>query len=212
MEVDLFAAEVESIIQDAKYNATWIIGKFNEALGLVATACRIPGLQTSAPVTATANTMTAAMPKNYLHDLFLVTTPTYPEGLVIAPNLKELKYLADDISKGPVAAISLDGKVLNFRLIPEIDEVMTLHFYGKPKELAAGDSFPDYIPDSLQKEIFKNYALKEAYTEIEDGIDGNNPNTKKYDGLAANGFAALVAFYPNAPKARPNVRRSRSEF
>jgi hypothetical protein len=212
MEVDAITTEVVSIIQDSKYDAPWVVGKFNEALLLIASACRIPGLQGNSPVTAVANTMTAVMPKTYLHDLYMVTTPTYPQGIVIAPNLKELKSISDDLQKGPVAAISLDGRTLNFRPIPEVDEVLTLYFYGKPKELAAGDVFPDYIPEILHKEIFQNYALKEAYMQIEDGIDGNNPNTKKYDGLAAVGIASLVAFYPNAPKSRPEVRRSRSEF
>ena len=52
MEVDAIVTEVEKIVQDATYDETWIIGKFNEALTLVATMCRIPGLQTTAPVEA----------------------------------------------------------------------------------------------------------------------------------------------------------------
>lgn len=212
MEVDTIASEVEMVIQDAQYNAAWAIEKFNEALLMIAAMCRIPGLQTTAQVTAVANTMTVAMPRNYLHDLYMVTTPTYPQGIVIAPNIKEMKTITDDLTIGSVGAICLDGKVLNFRPIPEVDEVLTLYFYAKPKELAAGDVFPDYVPEILHKEIFKNYALKEAYLQIEDGIDGNNPNTKKYDAMAAIGIASLVAFYPNAPKARPNVLRARSEY
>jgi len=212
MEVDAIVAEVEKIVQDATYDETWIIGKFNEALLLLATMCRIPGLQTTAVVEAAAAAITAALPKTYLHDLFLVTTPTYPQGILIAPNIKELKANSNDTQTGPVQIICLDGKILNFRPIPEDAENMTLHFYGKSKELAAGDVFPDYIPEILHKEIFQNYALKEAYLQIEDGLDGVMPNTQKYSGLAANGIASLVAFYPNAPKARVNVQRLRGDF
>ena len=212
MEVDAIVTEVEKIVQDATYDETWIIGKFNEALLLLATMCRIPGLQTTAVVEAAAAAITAVLPKTYLHDLYLVTTPTYPQGILIAPNIKELKANSNDTRTGPVQIICLDGKILNFRPIPEDAENMTLHFYGKPKELAAGDVFPDYIPEILHKEIFQNYALKEAYLQIEDGLDGGMPNTQKYGGLAANGIASLVAFYPNAPKARADVQRTRQDF
>ena len=104
--------------------------------------------------------------------------------------------------------VAVDGKILNFRPIPEEAEDLTFHFYAKPKELSAGDSFPDYIPEILQKEIFQNYALKEAYLQIEDGIDGVMLNTQKYGGLAAVAMATLVAFYPNAPKSKPEVKRN----
>jgi hypothetical protein len=208
MEVDAIVIEVGGIVQDATYDETWIIGKFNEALTLVATMCRIPGLQTVAVVNVLAGATSVAMPKTFLHDLYLVTTATYPQGILIAPNLKELIANSDSEQTGPVQMVAVDGKTLNFRPIPEVAEDLALHFYAKPKELAAGDSFPDYIPAILQKEIFQNYVLKEAYLQIEDGIDGVMPNTQKYGALAANGIASLVAFYPNAPKAKPEVKRN----
>ena len=207
MEVDAFVTEIEGRIQDTTYDATWIIRKFNEVLTLVAAMCRIPGLQAVATVNVQANTIMIAMPKTYLHDLYLVTTATYPQGILIAPNLKELVKNSDTEQTGPVQMVAVDGKILNFRPIPEAAEDLACHFYATPKELSAGDTFPDYIPPILQKEIFQNYALKEAYLQIEDGIDGANPNTQKYAGLAAVGMASLVAFYPNAPKARPELSR-----
>ena len=208
MEVDAIVTEVEKIVQDTTYDETWIIGKFNEALTLVATMCRIPGLQVSAVVSVLAGATSAPMPKTYLHDLYLVTTATYPQGILLAPNMKELTANSDSEETGPVAMITLDGRTLTFRPIPEVAEDLTLHFYAKPKELAAGDSFPDYIPAILQKEIFQNHALKEAYLQLEDGIDGVMQNTQKYGGLAAAGMSSLVVFYPNAPKAKPEVRRN----
>lgn len=207
MEVDAIVTEVEAILQDATYDSVWIIGKFNEALLMVATMCRIPGMQAVASVRALTTATSVAMPKTFLHDLFLVTTETCPQGTLIAPNLKELVACSVPDQTGPVAMVAVDGKYLNFRPTPDVAEDLMLHFYGKPKELAAGDLFPDYIPDILHKEIFQNYALSQAYLQIEDGIDGAMPNTQKYSGLAANGIASLVAFYPNAPKAKPDVAR-----
>ena len=208
MEVDAVVTEVEGIIQDTTYDATWIIRKFNEVLTLVATLCRIPGLQAVATVNVRANTMMIAMPKTYLHDLYLVTTATYPQGVLVAPNLKELIKNSDTQQTGSVQMVAVDGKILNFRPIPEVAEELACHFYATPKELSAGDTFPDYIPPILQKEIFQNYALKEAYLQIEDGIDGVMLNTQKYNGLATSAIASLVAFYPNAPKAKPELKRS----
>ena len=207
MEVDAIGTEVEGIVQDATYDADWIIRKFNEALTLVATMCRIPGLQAMTTLSVLAGVTSAAMPKTFLHDLYLVTTATYPQGVLIAPNLKELVANSDNEQTGPVQMVAVDGKILNFRPIPEVAEDLSCHFYSLPKELSAGDSFPEYIPSILQKEIFQNYVLKEAYLQIEDGIDGGMPNTQKYSGLTAVAMASLVAFYPNAPKAKPEVTR-----
>jgi hypothetical protein len=213
MEVDAIATEVEDKIQDSHYDAAWAIVRFNEALEQIATLCRIPGLQTSFPVYPLAGTTSLSpMPKTYLHSLYLVTSVTYPQGLLIAPNRKELIQIHDPEQTGSAEAVCIEGKTLLYRPILEVDEELMCYYYGKPKELAAGDSFPDYIPPTLQKEIFKNYALKEAYMDIEDGIDGVMPNTQKHSALAANAIAALVEFYPNAPKARAEVKRTRVEF
>ena len=208
MEVDAIVTEVEGIIQDATYDETWIIKKFNEVLLLVATLCRIPGLQKSEVVPILAGESTALIPKTYLHDLFLVTTPTYPNGILIAPNIRALIENSSPTEQGPVQAVCLDGKILTLRPIAQDAEDLTCHFYSKPKELSAGDLFPDYIPETLHKELFQNYALKEAYLLIEDGIDGVMLNTQKYAGLAASAVSTLVSFYPNAPKANPEIRRN----
>lgn len=212
MEVDTIAAEVVDKIQDEHYDAAWAIARFNECLEQIATLCRIPGLQANATVDAAIGGSQVPMPKTYLHDLYLVTSVTYPQGLLIAPNRKELILIHDPEQTGPVEAVCIEGKNLLFRPAPEEAETLTLFFYRKPLELAAGDSFPDYIPPILQKEIFKNYALKEAYMDIEDGIDGVMPNTQKHSALAANAIAALVEFFPNAPKAKAEVKRVRVEF
>ena len=208
MEVDDIVTAVEAIIQDTTYDETWIIQKFNEAMMLISLTCRIPGWQMSAVVTAEIGATSIILPKTYLRELYLVTTETYPQGILIAPNLKDLTANTDPDQEGPVEVVALDGKTLNFRPKPLVAEDLTLFFYGAPKELAAGDSFPDYIPPILHKEIFQNYALKEAYLQIEDGIDGGAPNTQKYGGLAAVAMASLVAFYPNAPKSKPEVKRN----
>lgn len=208
LEVDKLVTDVEGIVQDPTYDATWIIKKLNEVLSLVATMCRIPGLQSAVPVNIQAAASNVAMPKAFLHDLYLVTSQIYPKGIIIAPNIKELVANSDPEQTGPVQMVAVDGKILNCRPIPEIAEVLTCYFYAKPKELYAGDSFPDYIPPILQKEIFQNYALKEAYLQIEDGIDGEMVNTQKYTGLTATGISSLVSLYPNAPKAKPKVKRN----
>ena len=212
MEVNTLAATVGEIVQDATYDATWIIGKFNEALLLVATLCRIPGLQTSKEVSAAAGATTITMPSNFLHDLYHIKTASYPQGIIIAPNLKELRACISTEETGRIQIASLDGKLLHLGPIPDAEEILELHYYKKPEELEAGDGFPSYIPEIFQKELFQNYALKEAYLLLEDGIDGKNPNTQKYAAGFSAALGALTAFFPNAPKMRPDVSRSWSDF
>ena len=207
MEVNTLATEIGEIIQDETYGATWIIGKFNEALMMVATVCRIPGLQGVATLSIPVSAKSVPMPVSYLHDLYLVTSSTYPNGVLIAPNLKELTTNSDNEATGPVAMVAVDGRVLNVRPMSEAAEDLVLHFYKKPVELEAGDDFPSYIPEAFQREIFRNFVLREAYLQIEDGVDKNATNTQNYSALFAGGLAAMVAFYPNAPKSRPEIKR-----
>jgi hypothetical protein len=207
MEVDPIAAEIESTVQDAQYNAAWAITKFNEAMNAIALVCRIPGLQASAPLTLGVGTSSIAMPKTYLRELYMVTTPTYPQGILIAPNLKEFRANTVAEAEGPIEMCVAENKIFYYNPKPLEEEIATLYFYGSPKELAAGDSFPDYIPPFLQKELFLNYALKEAYLKIEDGIDGVMFNTQKYAGLSNAAIEMLKAFYPEAPKAKPAIAR-----
>lgn len=212
MTVETIAEAVQDVLQDESYDSTWIVGKFNEALLLVTTMCRIPGLQMYDDVTAAVAGVSVAMPDTYLHDLYLVTSLNFPSGMTIAPNLKELvtRYAATDT--GQVEMVALDNHTLNFRPAPTEEETLTVHYYAKPDTLLLGDTFPDYIPEILHKEIFQNYAIKEAYMQIEDGVDGKVPNTTRYAGLFAGGVASLMAFYRNAPKGRVEVLRAGSYY
>lgn len=214
MEVDAVLEEVQSILQDDAYSESWIIGRFNEALLLVATMCRIPSLQMTVPLTAAIGTTSMIMPKTYLHDLFLVTTSTYPTGVTIYPNIKDYTLImgdgADDT--GPVKMVSLDALVLSYWPTPDVAEVLTCSYYAKPVTLDSGDDFPAYIPEVLQRTIFQYYALKEAYIQIEDGTDGKPFNTERYTALAMSGIQSLTNFYPSTPKLKPIIRRCSSHY
>lgn len=212
MEVENLIIEVQDVVQDEKYDSSWVIGIFNDALNSIATSCRIPGLQSSADVVATATENHSDMPVAYLHDLYAATSITYPRGLIIAPNLKELIVNELSDQTGVVQLVTVDGSVLNFRPIPEVTETLTLYFYTKPALLQQGDSFPDYIPEIMQKDLFVNYALNAAYLQIEDGIDGRIPNTQKYAGLYTAAVASLNKFFPNVPKGRVVITRAGSFF
>lgn len=212
MEVENLIIEVQEVVQDEKYDSSWVLGVFNDALNSIATSCRIPGLQSAGDVVALAAENHVDMPATYLHDLYAATSVTYPRGLIIAPNLKEL--IANELcdQTGVVQLVTVDGPILNFRPIPEETETLTLYFYAKPTALQHGDLFPDYIPEIIQKDIFVNYALNSAYLQIEDGIDGRIPNTQKYAALYSAAVVSLQKFYSNAPKGRVSITRGGSYF
>jgi hypothetical protein len=214
MEVDAIRIEVEKILQDDDYSGDWIVSRFNEALLLIATVCRIPGLQETMPLTTVMGAANLIMPESYLHDLFLVTTTTYPKGIVICPNIKDFNFRKGTGSNnsGLTQMVSLDALVLSYWPIPDAVEILNCSYYAKPAVLDAGGDFPSYIPETLQRPIFQNYVLKEAYMQIEDGTDGKSFNTEKYNGLAMAGIQNLVNLFPNAPKMKPEIRRSSSFF
>jgi hypothetical protein len=45
-----------------------------------------------------------------------------------------------------------------------------------------------------------NYLVKELFSQIEEGIDGQTPNTTKYMNFYGQALMMMEAFYPKASK------------
>lgn len=81
---------------------------------------------------------------------------------------------------GNITSVVAHGGKLYYQGIPSVSEKITLHFYRKPIEMLDVDDVPDGIPEHLQMILLSNYAAWKAFSIIEDGIEENSPNTKRY--------------------------------
>ncbi len=202
MNVDDVITEARDITKEESYDDHWMVKRINMGLKEIAAVLAIPGLSTSDTVTATSTQDHVAMPADYSHDLYLVTTERYPNGLTLHENLKSLIEDHDTTEKGNVRKVTIHFTDLYYSPLPVEgeSETITLFYYGHPDEVTINDEFPSWIPSHLQKPLMLNYLTKEIFSLVEEGIDGQTPNTTKYSQLYGQAVMMLQAFYPNAAK------------
>jgi hypothetical protein len=140
------------------------------------------------------------MPADYHHSLYLATSETYPNGLILRPNLKDLIATHYPDAAGPVEKVAVEFQTLYYKPIPEEAEIITLYYYKNPDEITLVSDLLSWIPSHLQKPLMVNYLVKELFSQIEEGIDGQTPNTTKYMNFYGQALMMMEAFYPKASK------------
>jgi len=201
MNVDGVITEVRSITRDESFDDLWMVERINMGLKEIAAVMLIPGLSASDTVTALTTANHVSMPADFLHSLYLATTETYPGGLVLSPNSKDLITRTDPEETGNVRMVAEEAKTLYYNPVPsEADEAITLYYYNNPDELTLASDLPSWIPSHLQKSLVLNYLTKEIFNLIEEGIDGQMPNAAKYSQLYGQALMLLGAFYPKVSK------------
>jgi len=201
MNVEEVITEARNITRDESFDDLWMVERINMGLQEIAAVMMIPGLSASGTVTALTTGNSVSMPVDFLHGLYLATTETYPEGLKLSPNRKDLITRTNQEETGNVRQVAEEAKTLYYNPIPsEADEAITLYYYTNPDEVTLGGDLPSWIPAHLQKSLALSYLAKEIFNLIEEGIDGQLPNAAKYFQLYGQALMLLGAFYPRAAK------------
>lgn len=81
---------------------------------------------------------------------------------------------------GNISSVVEHGKRLYYQGIPAVSEELTLHFYRKPVAMVDDEDVPDGIPEHLQMNLLSYYAAWKAFIFIEDGIEADSVNVKRY--------------------------------
>jgi len=97
---------------------------------------------------------------------------------------------------GAISEVIEHGMKLYYLNVPTVSEEVTLHYYRYPVDMVADDDLPDGIPMHLQMSLLVNFACWKAYEFIEDGIEGETPNTDKFREFF---FAALKTLELSLP-------------
>lgn len=137
------------------------------------------------------------MPSTFHRGLQLVASSTGSE-IDIAHSLitfTETYPLLDRV--GSISEVVEHGNKLYYQGIPTTSETLTLHFYRKPVTMVDDDDTPDGIPEHLQTVLLTNFAAWKAFEFIEDGLEGETPNTQKYMGMFFNAMKTLELSIPD---------------
>ena len=94
---------------------------------------------------------------------------------------------------GDPVAYSLKGKRLWLGPVPNGDIDLTVHYHRLPATMKASDE-PEGLPDHLQYKLLFHYGCREIFSDIEQGLDGANPDTIKHSRQYALALTDLERF------------------
>lgn len=121
-----------------------------------------------------------AMPTNFHRGLQLVVSSSGSE-IDIAHSLIEFTETYPLLDRsGSISEAVEHGGQLYYQGIPTVSETITLHYYRKPVDMSSDSDTPDGIPEHLQVSLLVNFAAWKAYEHLEDGMEGEIPNTIKF--------------------------------
>jgi len=98
---------------------------------------------------------------------------------------------------GNISSVIEHGKKLYYQGIPTVSEELTLHFYRKPVAMVDDEDVPDGIPEHLQMNLLSYYAAWKAFILIEDGIEAESINVKRYMELFYSNLRVLELSIPD---------------
>jgi len=123
------------------------------------------------------------MPTNFQRELQFVSSSSGSE-IDIAHSFIEFAETYPLLNKvGNISEVIEHGKKLYYQGIPASAETLTLHYYRKPVDMITDTAVPDGIPEHLQVSLLVNFAAWKAQEHLEDGIEGETPNTIKFKNL-----------------------------
>lgn len=157
----------------------------------------LPDLFTIDTVTIDTTQAYVDMPSTFQRTLQFVTLATGSEVDISESFIEfaETYPLLDKVGK--ISEVIEHGNKLYYQGIPTAEEDLTIHFYRKPVDMVADGDTPDGIPEHLQISLLTNFAAWKAYEFIEDGLEGETPNTQKFMGFFFNDLKTLELSIPD---------------
>jgi len=171
--------------------------------GEIAGEIDLPSLLTVDTVASTAGANIVALPLAYSRNLFWVGNYSGRIGKPGRGYYDLMGFLdRNQVDRvGAICDVCVQGNNLLYQ--GAADDTLTLRFYSAP----TGNE-PDEIPSHLQKALLHNYACKEIFNIIEDGMEGAKVNTRKYESSFAVAMSKLSIW---ADKQRPREPKIMAE-
>ena len=150
----------------------------------------LPGLFTSDTITLGAGLPTVEMPTDFHRSLARVEHRGAP--LKHYPSWRKFKDWFQRESGLP-SGYCLVGNFLWIGPVQSADTDLVVYYHRLPGTMSMSDE-PDALPKHLGHKLLVNYAAKEIFSEIEQGLDGQSPDTMKYTALYHAALTDLERF------------------
>ncbi len=212
MNLENIVSDVVDTVFDSSVTEAKVISKVNEGLAFTAELVLFPLLEATGTVTTTPGQNLVDLPSAFSRNLFRVKDP---DGLDI-DIYSSTGLLEDDIRvvddagvvEGDVEAVALQAAQLFYAPSPADATVLSLRFYTAPTPLSVMDAIPICIPTAHRMNILCNYAKWQLFNDIEDGVDGEKINTRKYEAMYYGAATALEGLTTQG-QSRPRNREAR---
>lgn len=156
----------------------------------------LPDLLTIGTVDTDTSAAYVNMPTTFQRNLQLAVRAT-GQQVNIANSFIEFTETYPLLNRsGIISEVIEHGGKLYYQGIPTSSEEVTVHYYRKPVEMDDNIDTPDGIPLHLQISLLTNFAAWKAYEFLEDGLEGETPNTQKFMGLFLSAMKTLELSIP----------------
>lgn len=183
-------------VQDGSYSWMHVVDEFNACLDYLSGKYDLPELEHTEDVTTDADGIAnnIPMPMNYQKNLWFCRSITHNRHIKVHSTVINMfrRYSVLDNS-GNVRDVSVRGRSLVYQRIPGSAETLRLIYYKYPERLRTRHDKPTCLPPHLVEALLINYACKEIFSEIEDGIEGSQVNTARYTDRFDRAEADLLA-------------------
>lgn len=222
---------VQRKVQDASYTPEMILSFLNQGIREIASwkntnpnrglhgEILLPMLETSDTVDTEEDVAMIDLPEDFLKNLYHVEQESHVP-IDIVSGMRELLYWSKgklDNSGQHVNIVTVQGSTLFYQPIPDTPVELRLHYYKKPPPLTLEDpesetNVPWCLPEHLHEDLLVNYAAKEIYGEIEDGVDGRKVQTEFYSSRYQVAMFDLYKNVAHKSYQRPTRRRGARFF
>lgn len=187
--------KVRGKIQDDSYTTDDILDRFNQGLGELAGDFLLPDLETWLTVTTDASHPFIDLPADYQKHLKNCHSVTSAMPIKIYGSLQQLyaPFRIHD-QNGRVIGVAVHGRRLYYQRIPQSTELLTIDYYRYPERILTRNQKPTCLPPHLVEPLLVAYACKEIFAEIEDGIEGPQVNTDRWEKRYNKAKADLAIF------------------
>lgn len=186
--------EVVDIVQDPKIGDARTKNLLNEGYldSLYRTTEPLPALETTGEARTTLDQAFTALPDDYLRNLEIVYCSTQDQRLTILGSLQLLKIKYPGLAKtGNIEHVAVSNRLLYYQGIPSTRRTLSLNYFCKPTLMSNERDEPTMLPENLHRRLLVNYACKELFSRIEDGMDGRKNNTAYHAAEYNKAFADL---------------------
>ena len=187
--------EVISIVTDPSLSEPRITNLINEGYERIAARVTdpLPDLEKVDTVRTDTSLAYVSLPPDYHRNLEVVYDQSQRQNLRVLKSfqLLSVEYPGLDQTGNIDCVAVMANSRLYYQGIPATAHTLTLQYFKKPTEMVRDSQEPIALPSGLHYRLLVNYACKEIFSKIEDGMEGQKINTNYHSTEYEKAFIEL---------------------